>query len=572
MSVDRLIDELWAETPPESAANIIHGYVSHLRKTLEPGRSRGEHELLVSRPPGYVLRIRPDQVDAERFARLTGEARELLNEGDASAAAERLRAALALWRGPPLADLAYESFARPDIERFEELRLAALGDRVDADLALGRDGDLVGELRELVAEHPLRERLRGQLMVALYRSGRQADALAVYREGRRALSEELGIEPTPALRELERAILRHDPALGARTVPRPHVARRRRRRWAMLAAALAAVASAVGVVVAKAGGDSRSHHPVFVYPDSVAVIDPSKNALVDDIIVGGCPTALAADGAFVYVANSGDATVSRIRPATRQVLDTFGLSRATDLVASDGHLWAADGGAPGHTPLPPGTVVDYQFGSAATRSLRLGPSRVGSEEQTTLASDASGWALWVGNQNSRTVSEIDPSLDRVVASIRGLASGGLAAVGTSAGDTVWASDPSRHLVLRIDGKANEIVRRIHLAGRPTRIAADDRAVWVVTGHALWRIDARTNKPVAKIRLPVTAKRVMLAAGSVWVTGYRRSNHLDSTKVGTVIRIDPDTNRVLATIVLGDVAADGMTVARNLIWVAAPPSA
>ena len=170
------------------------------------------------------------------------------------------------------------------------------------------------------------------------------------------------------------------------------------------------------------------------------------------------------------------------------------------------------------------------------------------------------------------MSEIDPSLDRVVASIRGLAPGGLAAVGTSAGDTVWASDPSRHLVLRIDGKANEIVRRIHLAGRPTRIADDDRAVWVVTAHALWRIDARTNKPVANIRLPVTAKRVMLAAGSVWVTGYRWSNHLDSTKVGTVIRIDPDTNRVLATIVLGDVAADGMTVARNLIWVAAPPSA
>ena len=174
---------------------MIQGYVSHLRKGLEPGRGRGEHELLVSRPPGYVLQIRPGQLDAERFERLANEGRRWLAEGDAQASAETLRAALALWRGQVLADLAYESFARADSERLEELRLQALEDRVDANLALGRHHALVPELRELVDQHPLRERLRAQLMVALYRGGRQADALEVYREGRRTLRDELGIEP-----------------------------------------------------------------------------------------------------------------------------------------------------------------------------------------------------------------------------------------------------------------------------------------------------------------------------------------------------------------------------------------
>jgi len=162
-----MIDELWGAPPPESAANMLQGYVSHLRKALEPGRARGEHELLVSRPPGYVLQIRRDQLDAERFAELAAEGRGLLAEGDPTTAAERCRAALALWRGPALADFLYEQFAQPHAARLEELRLAALEDLIDAELELGRHDFLVGELRALVSEHPLRERFRGQLMAAL---------------------------------------------------------------------------------------------------------------------------------------------------------------------------------------------------------------------------------------------------------------------------------------------------------------------------------------------------------------------------------------------------------------------
>src|SRR5262249_53484971 len=163
------------------------------------GRGRGEHELLVSRPPGYMLCLRPGQYDAERFAALGEQGRLLLDGGDPAAAGDRLREALALWRGAAPADLPSEPFARADSERLEELRLLALEDRIDADLALGDHREVVGELRELVAEHPLRERMRAQLMLALYRCGRQADALAAYRDGRDVLVAELGVEPGPAL-------------------------------------------------------------------------------------------------------------------------------------------------------------------------------------------------------------------------------------------------------------------------------------------------------------------------------------------------------------------------------------
>jgi YVTN family beta-propeller protein len=574
--LDRLIDELWGESPPESAANIVQGYVSHLRKALEPGRGRGEHELLVSRPPGYALQLAPGQLDAERFELLAGEGRRLLDEGDASAAAERLRGALALWRGPALADLAYEPFVRPDADRLEELRLAALEDRIDTDLALGREGALVGELRELVAGHPLRERLRGQLMAALYRSGRQAEALEVYRDGRRVLRDELGIEPGPALRELERGILQHDPALGG---PAPPPAAIGPRRWPRVAAAAAAVAAgiAVGVVLATRGGSPRPA-PVVVYPNSVAVIDPATNAVVDDVIVGDYPTALAADARYVYVANFGDATVSQILPVARRVYGTSGFSRASDLLAGGGHLWAADGGEPGHTPfgVGPGTVVDYGPGPTLT-PIRVGPSRDDSEEETTLAADGpNSFALWIGNQATATVRELDRSLHTTLLTIHGVAPGGLAAVGNSSiGDTVWASVPSRDLVVRIDSNARRVVKRIRVPGRPMRLAADARSVWVVTRgarHALWRIDPSTNKTVARIPLPIIPKRVVLAAASVWVSGYRWSNHLTASRGGMVLRIDRATNSIVARIPLGDLAPDGMVVSHGLLWVGIAPSA
>ncbi len=204
VSSDRLIDELWDE-PPGSGATALQVRVSQLRKALGRAAERVE-----TRSPGYVLHVEPEELDLDRFTRLV----ERSGGAEPAVAAELLREALALWRGPPLADLVYESFAQPAIGRMDDLRMAALERRVEADLALGRHAELVGELETLVARYPLRERLRGQLMLALYRSGRQAEALEAYRAARRALVEELGIEPSPALQELERAILRHDTGLS----------------------------------------------------------------------------------------------------------------------------------------------------------------------------------------------------------------------------------------------------------------------------------------------------------------------------------------------------------------------
>jgi len=210
---DRLIDELWGEDSPEGAAAALRVNVSRLRKTLPKG-------VLTTRSPGYLVRVDGDELDLGRFERLVEEGRSLLARGLAEDAAERFRYALSLWRGPALADFAYENFAQATIARLEEIRLGAVELRIDADLALGRHDELAGELEALIAEHPLRERLRGQLMLARYQSGRQAEALDAYRDARRALVDELGIEPSPALQELERAILRQEPALGPARVPR----------------------------------------------------------------------------------------------------------------------------------------------------------------------------------------------------------------------------------------------------------------------------------------------------------------------------------------------------------------
>jgi DNA-binding SARP family transcriptional activator len=214
VSADRLIDELWGEGPPPTARTVVHGLVSRLRGVLEPGRGKARPgAVLQTFGSGYRLAIEPKAVDAHRFKRLIDEARD----APAEVRAAKLSAALALWRGPALADFAYEPFAQRAITALEELRTQAIEDRIEADLASGRAADLVPELEQLIRAHPLRERLRGLLMLALYRSGRQADALEAYRDARSLLVEELGLEPGPALRELETAILRQDPALELRS-------------------------------------------------------------------------------------------------------------------------------------------------------------------------------------------------------------------------------------------------------------------------------------------------------------------------------------------------------------------
>jgi predicted ATPase/DNA-binding SARP family transcriptional activator len=227
LSIDRLIDELWGERPPATAARTVQAHVSRLRKALGAGGDNGTDGVIVTRERGYQLVLDPEQLDSYRFERLVAVGRRELAMGDPKRAAAAFESALSLWRGTPLADLAYEPFAQPEIARLEDLRVAALEELNEAKLALGRHSELVGELEALIGEHPYRERLRAQLMLALYRCERQADALQAYQDARRTLVEEVGIEPGERLHELERAILAQDPALAVSAAEAAEPAARR---------------------------------------------------------------------------------------------------------------------------------------------------------------------------------------------------------------------------------------------------------------------------------------------------------------------------------------------------------
>ena len=208
VSSDVLIDALWGERPPRSARNTLQVYVSRMRKVLGRG-------LIETSAAGYRLAPTFGALDALRFEELFASGREQLSGGDAAVAADTLAGALGLWRGPAFADLRYEPFAQAEAGRLDELRVACVEERIEAELQLGRHAGLVGELEALVVEQPLRERLRGQLILALYRSGRQAEALAQYQAARQMLADELGLEPSRELRDLERMVLGHDPRLTA---------------------------------------------------------------------------------------------------------------------------------------------------------------------------------------------------------------------------------------------------------------------------------------------------------------------------------------------------------------------
>jgi predicted ATPase/DNA-binding SARP family transcriptional activator len=216
VSMDQLIDQLWADDAPRTAANTVQVYISQLRRSLQAVSGQpGQAVPIVRRSPGYLIQIEDDQLDAVKFERLLDQGREAILQGRPSLAARVLGEALALWRGPALADFAYDTFAQGEIQRLEELHLQALEGRITADLALSKHEEVIGELHELVLEHPLRERLRECLMLALYRAGRQPEALDVYRETRQFLGEELGLDPSQQLQDLERAMLMQSPSLHA---------------------------------------------------------------------------------------------------------------------------------------------------------------------------------------------------------------------------------------------------------------------------------------------------------------------------------------------------------------------
>jgi DNA-binding SARP family transcriptional activator len=570
---DRLIEQLWPGDPPESATNTLQGYVSRLRKVLDSNGSNGGEPIIVFRAPGYILRMPPEQIDVRRFERLLGEAEARALTGDAVAAAASLREALGLWRGAPLADFTYEEFAQPEIARLEELRLKAVEERIDAELSCGRHAALVPELEALVAEHPLRERLRAQLMLALYRSGRQGEALAVYRDARRIMQEELGLEPTRALSELERSILQQDPALDLPTAARllARVRGGRRLLAAATAGALAVAAALVAFVLWPRGDVARA---VPVANNSVAVVDPRTDRVVDDIVVGDYPGPLAWDGRYVWVGNIGDNTMTAIDATTRKHGFATAVQQPLDFAVTGSRLWIANGTSfASGLPSGGGTIQCRGCRLGTSLTVKIGPPDRENSSPATVATD--GRSLWAANGPSRTAYRVDAESGRILNSITGVDASAIAVAGGAA----WMAEPRRGDVVHIDA-SGRVVARIRVPGDPIRVAADSSGIWVAIRHpqgAVWharsavsRIDAKTNRRAAVVSVPPTARRVATGAGYVWVTsGTYQGEPGVPAGPGVLSKIDPRTNRVVATIELG-FRPDGVIVANGLVWVAVAP--
>ena len=512
---DVLVDRLWGGRPPAGAQHTLEVYISRLRKTLEPAAGS---QVVLTRPGAYLFVAAAEQIDVRRFERLAADGRGALAANEPDRAAENLRAALRLWRGSPLADVSDEQFAQPEITRLNDLWIGVLEDRIESDLALGRHADLVGELLMLVSAHPLRERLYQLLMIAMYRCGRQSEALAVYQSARRVLVGELGIEPGPALKRLERAILEQDSSLEAPTLaptargPKlsfDMVGARRKRAGVAAVVSLALIAALILIASARPGRASS----VTAGPDTVAVINADSSVLtkviggigrpgdiatgvgatwvtdtaagqlvrvdsarhvVDRIQVGRGPAGVVVADDEVWVANAFDNTVSEVNPRTWTIVGTIDVGNGPTAIAYGyGSVWVAN-------------VIDSTLSKIdPSRGVVTATVPLGSQP-TEVTSGAGG--VWVACEQTGRLLLVNPRRDRVSRTFSAGASPGGVTVGAG---RVWASE-SDGAVARLDPRTGT-VREIKVGGSPTAVAYADGAVWVANGlGSVLRIDPRTS--------------------------------------------------------------------------------
>ena len=572
VSSDRLIEEIWGEQPPADAQTALQAHVSRLRRLLEPGHS-GAPALLVTRAPGYMLAIDPDQLDLRRFETLVATGRRQLDEGDPVQAAASVREALELWRGRPLAELENEPFAAAATRELDEAWLEALETRIGADLALGRHAELTPELATLVRRHPLRERLRAQLMLALYRSGRQADALAAFDDGRRLLGEEFGLDPGTRLRGLQGEILAQDPALDLPAASRrppaggsrrereadtrvdapPRAPAKWRTRWPLALAAAACVAVASLLVILGGGDDDPA---ADARAAALIRIDPRRGEVEREVNVGTTPAAVAVGEGAVWTLDADAHTVSRVDRDSSAVTTFATGATPTDIAAGAGGLWVLGGAALADSQSAGPVAAALARVDPTTRTVRarIDLPRSGTavseltEDHVAVERDAV-WAI----ASDYSVVRIDPRTNRIVATIRGLQARAVAA-----GGGVW--------VLGIDGRIARIDRRTNRIAVRGRIGASAVASLTVGGGAawvsapgdgtVWRVEPGPRLVMRTIDVGAGAGDLSFGAGSVWVANPLR---------GTLARIDPTTNRVTRTLQLGGVpravaaAADGVWV-------------
>ena len=603
VSRDRLIDELWGEASPPTAKKAVNVYVSQLRKTL----TRDGADPIQTVSGGYRLSIDADRLDATRAQELLAHARESASAGEPNAASELFRQALALWRGRTLAGLELEAAGRHEIEQLEETRMAALMDRIDCDLAVGRHEQLIGELNGLVAEHPLRERLRAQQMLALYRADRQAEALDAYQQARQTLVNELGIEPSEALQRLQRGILAHDPALeiptgvGGRngTTPRsepavtapeqtpppaaPGSRFRARRRHIILAATVAALALAGGLTALTTGASGHRAVSPRVVANSLVRLDPRTGKPTLVVPVGVEPNRIAITPTAVWTSNYGDNTVSRYDLRTHAVEARAGFSGQPYDVAvdGDGNAWITSS----HEDNVSGQnafLTRLEAGTGGTSPGTLYPSHT---QTIDLPLPMAGYEalgggyLWVivGGHGRLPGDDRLALIDlrtNQVASVKNLHDSatyitfgyGSAWVGTyTPGGNSWLE-----AIRAGDSKPTKIVLQNNVGWGPTWISVGEGAVWLLTNQGsaqrpvLFEIDPQTLQVVH--RLDLTAEQdgaVAAGAGAVWTTGGIGGGN--NRLADGVTKIDPRTDRIIKTFPLGNQT-------RNTCGIAATPSA
>ena len=549
---ERLIDELWGESPPPTAIKALQTYVSDLRSVL------GE-EVIVTRAPGYVAAVDPAAVDTGRFVAGVREARVRAAAGDSDEAVAQFEQALALWRGPTLADVVLESFSRNEAERLDQLRLEAMGERIDCVLALGRPRTVIGELEMLVAHHPLREGLSAQLMLALYRCGRQAEALEVFRDLHDRLDRQLGLAPGHRLHELQRAILNGDPALDLATRERPFPAtaapqaftvdRPGPRRPSSRATGRRALAAAVIVGLIGAGAISawldrgpRAATPVRA---NAAVLVGENGRIGAPIEVGAAPAHAMYAGAFLWTSNESDDTVSRVDPASRAV-ETIPVGHGPEgMVYADQQVWVANGGD--------ATVVAIEpRADRVVHTVRVGNGPLG-----VAGRDHD---VWIANSVDGTLSTIDTRSGRVLWTVP-VGPGPTAVAATR--DAVWVTLAGSDAVAELDRDGRSVIQTVAVGSDPAAIAADGASIWVANTDdgTLSRIDAARGVVDATVALDGSPLALAAGGGALWAT----------LSDGRLVHVDGRTARAIRTLAVGGQPA-AVAAAGSRAWVAIlPPS-
>ena len=558
LATDRIVEALWSGSAPPSAAGVVQTYVSRLRKLL------GEGSILTV-GGGYALELKGGTRDIDEASRLRARARSEPPEE----AVATLQEALVLYRGRPLQDVADYEFAQAEIRRLDELRSAIVAERLDIELALGRHAEVLPELESLVEEEPLDEAMRARLMLALYRCGRQAEALETYQEGRAQL-DALGLEPGDQLRRLQRAILGHDSSLagaasatpidqaesGESTTAMPFVRRRRQLRIAVLGTVLVGVAATAALLVMRDDATAE----LIVPPNSVAVIDPNTARVVAAIPVGARPAWVTTGAGAVWVTNTEDRTVSRIDPKSFVVTASIGLGFEPTAITTVGdHVWVAGGfdhvlwriDADG---LP---RLKLQF------EERFGPLPPGYEQgPATLATD--GQSLWLSHGREVT------RLDGVTGEPRGtVAAGGTWATPLAVGIHGYVFDrfetggalPSEYdqFVQLFD--LTRLVRtgRIDTSTYVSDILLAEGIAWIAlpTADAVWEVDDQRGILVKTFSAGDDPVQLEFVDDRLWVTNRAE---------GVVRRIHPASGEIERTIETGHTPL-GIAVADGRLFVA-----